>query len=137
MKFEVVNLAPSLDEFISLRSKVGWTNPEPEVVKKSLDNSLFHVCVLSGSNLVGCGRVVGDGAMYFYIQDVIVDPSYQKQGLGKLIMSAIESFVADKAVCGATVALLAAFGKERFYEQFGYVARDGNALGLGMCKFVD
>jgi hypothetical protein len=29
---------------------------------------------------VGCGRVVGDGGVYFYVQDVIVVPGLQ--GLG-------------------------------------------------------
>ncbi len=136
MAFKVINLAPGLDEFMCLRSKVGWVNPEPKVVKKSLDNSIFHVSVFSDSNLVGFGRVVGDGAMYFYIQDVAVDPSYQKRGLGKLIMNEIELFIVNAAASGATVALLASTGKEKFYTQFGYVARTGNPLGLSMCKFV-
>lgn len=111
-------------------------NPAPEVVQKSLEHSVFQVCVYADKALVGFGRIVGDGAMYFYLQDIVVAPSYQNQGVGKLIMGALEAFIKDAARSGATVALLAAFGKENFYHQFGYNERDGNPLGFGMCKFI-
>ena len=82
------------------------------------------------------GRVVGDGAMYFYIQDVIVTPTHQGQGLGHQIMLNIEEYLQSAAAQGATVGLLAAKGKEPFYQRYGYVSRPNTLLGNGMCKFV-
>ncbi|KPZ57485.1 GNAT family N-acetyltransferase [Pseudoalteromonas sp. P1-25] len=72
----------------------------------------------------------------FYIQDIIVAPSYQKQGIGRLVMTHIENYLTNTCSNGATVGLLSAHGKESFYTHYGYVKRDGDVLGLGMCKFI-
>jgi ribosomal protein S18 acetylase RimI-like enzyme len=82
------------------------------------------------------GRIVGDGAMYFYIQDVIVDPSYQGTGVGSILMDQIENYLSVAAQKGSTVGLLAAKGKEDFYIRYDYMLRPSNTLGSGMCKFV-
>jgi hypothetical protein len=66
---------PGVKEYQSLRSTLGWPAPHGDVVKKSLINSLFCVCAYSGGALVGFGRVVGDGGLYFFIQDVMVEPA--------------------------------------------------------------
>jgi len=102
----------------------------------SLENSLFHVVVHHDSQLIAMGRVVGDGAMYFYIQDVIVEPKHQNNGIGHLLMHHIEDYLAIAAQPGATIGLMAAKGKEGFYQRYSYVIRPNNTLGHGMCKFV-
>lgn len=136
MAYKVKLEAPALDEFANLRTQVKWQNPNDEILKASIENSLFWVTVYDTDKLIGTGRVVGDGAMYFYIQDVIIAPSYQKQGIGHLVMTHIENYLASACSNGATVGLLSAHGKESFYIQYGYVKRDGDSLGLGMCKFI-
>ncbi|WP_404395579.1 GNAT family N-acetyltransferase [Pseudoalteromonas phenolica] len=132
----ITHQAPSVDEFLLLREKIGWANPAHEVAQLSLDNSLFHVCVHKSAQLLGYGRVVGDGAMYFYIQDIMVNPDFQQQGIGAQIMNQIESFLENTAQSGATIGLFAAYNKEAFYEKFGYCSRTGVPLGLGMCRFI-
>ena len=127
---------PNVEEFIALRRKIGWGDTQYEMANISLDNSLFHVTVRDNAQLIAMGRVIGDGAMFFYVQDVVVDPGYQGKGLGKLLMQHIESYLASVAEKGTTIGLLASQGKEAFYKRYGYVGRDGEALGLGMCKFV-
>ena len=136
MAYKVELKAPALDEFANLRKQVKWQNPDDEVLKASIENSLFWVTVYDTDKLIGTGRVVGDSAMYFYIQDVIVAPSYQKQGIGHLVMTHIENYLSNTCSNSATIALLSAHGKESFYTQYGYVKRDGDGLGLGMCKFI-
>jgi len=127
---------PSVEEFSYLRTKIGWGEIDSEMAENSLCNSLFHVVIRNQSKLIGMGRVVGDGAMYFYIQDVIVDPDYQKQGHGNAMMEQIECYLLGVAKKGATIGLLAAKGKENFYTRFGYSQRPNDSLGNGMCKFV-
>ena len=136
MAYKVELKAPALDEFANLRKQVKWQNPDDEVLKASIENSLFWVTVYDTDKLIGTGRVVGDSAMYFYIQDIIVAPSYQKQGIGHLVMTHIENYLNSTSSNGATVGLLSAHGKESFYTHYGYVKRDGDSLGLGMCKFI-
>lgn len=130
--------SPSMEEFKGLREKVGWGKISNDIVKDSLANSLFIVTVRNQEHdiAVGTGRVVGDGAMYFYIQDVIVDPEYQGQGVGDLIMKNIEEYLVSVVRPGATIGLLAAKGKEAFYHRYDYLERPSATLGSGMCKFV-
>ena len=54
-----------------------------------LPNSLYAVQVFDGANVVGMGRVIGDGGLFFQVVDIAVLPAYQGQGLGKQIMAAI------------------------------------------------
>jgi len=127
---------PKPNEYTDLRSKVNWDEADLETVETSLNNSLFHVSIRLHGALIAMGRVIGDGAMFFYIQDMIVDPEFQGQGLGSNIMENIENYLSTTAVKGATIGLLAAKGKEKFYARFGYIERTGEPLGKGMCKFV-
>ncbi|MDF2176918.1 GNAT family N-acetyltransferase [Aliiglaciecola sp. CAU 1673] len=132
----VAEQPPTPDEFNALREKVGWDSVDPALAKASLAHPLFHVVVRDQQKLIGMARVVGDGYLYFYIQDVVVDPDYQSLGIGKMLMDKIESYLARAAKPGATVGLLAAKGKEAFYRRYGYLERDGEALGKGMCRFI-
>ncbi|WP_448549933.1 GNAT family N-acetyltransferase [Thalassotalea fusca] len=135
-QFNVTYEPPNVSEFSALRATIGWGNTCLDMASVSLNNSLFHVTVREGEKLIAMGRVIGDGAMFFYVQDVVVDPSNQNQGLGKLVMEHIEAYLAKVVKKGATVGLLASKGKEGFYQKFGYCARNGENLGMGMCKFV-
>jgi len=135
-KYSIELESPSIEEFLNLRNKIGWGELDFNMAKTSLENSLFHVIIRVQSQLIGMGRVVGDGAMYFYIQDVIVDPSYQNSGVGAILMRQIESYLSVAAKKGSTIGLLAAKGKEAFYTRYGYILRPSNSLGNGMCKFV-
>lgn len=135
MKLDVCVASPSANEFNALRNKVGWGSLSVEMVSLSIENSLFFISVFHGKQLVGCGRIVGDGVMYFYLQDVIVDPAYQGQGIGHLIMVELENYLAKHAGKGSTIGLLAAKGKEEFYRRYDYLLRPNEQLGHGMCKF--
>lgn len=128
--------SPIVEDFLTLRNKVGWGDLDANLAEKSLNNSLFHVIIRYDDQLVGMGRVVGDGAMYFYIQDVVVDPSYQKQGIGAALMDKIEGYLSDVTSQGSTIGLLAAQGKEGFYSRYDYTQRPNSSLGHGMCKFI-
>lgn len=140
--FETRLAAPTALDFIAMRETVGWGSLDIKLAENSLKNSIFHVTIYSQNThtnqrkLVAMGRIIGDGCMYFYIQDVIVLPEYQGYGLGDKVMQAIEAFLAENTATGATIGLLAAKGKEGFYQRYGYQARDGDTLGLGMCRFV-
>ncbi len=136
VEFTVKEESPSVVEFLLLRKKIGWGDTDANMALTSLQNSLFHVLVRKNSELIGMGRVIGDGAMFFYVQDVVVDPEYQKQGVGHIIMENIESYLSSTAKKGATIGLLAAYNKEKFYMRYGYIGRCGKKLGLGMCKFL-
>ena len=78
------------------------------------------------------GRVIGDGACFFQIVDIAVDPAYQSQGLGKLIMKNVESYLALVAIEGSYVSLIG--DKPEFYEKLGYLHTAPS--GYGMYKIL-
>ncbi len=134
--YKIVHQSPDVKEFIRLRKSIGWDEIDFELAKNSLNNSLFNVSIYDKDSLIGMGRIVGDGHMYFYVQDVIVEPKYQNKGLGAMVMKEIELYLSENAKKGSTIGLLAAKGKEGFYTKYGYYERSGDPLGKGMCKFV-
>ena len=76
------------------------------------------------------GRVIGDGSIYFYIQDLIVLPEYQEMGVGRLIMEQIEKYLQNNAPKGAFIGLMAAENTTGFYENFGYMVRPEQKPGM-------
>jgi GNAT superfamily N-acetyltransferase len=128
--------APSVEEFNKLRNVIGWGDIDSDMAQMSLNNSLFNITIRDNTKLIAMGRIVGDGAMYFYVQDIVVHPEYHKCGLGHKVMQYIESYLSGTTKKGATIGLLCAKGKEGFYERFGYMQRPNDILGNGMCKFI-
>ena len=136
MDVSISNAPPTLEEFVDLRAEVGWGQTPANLVQTALNNSLFHIVARDNKELVGMARIVGDGAMFFYIQDLIVSPRYQRKGIGDLLMQGIECYLSEVAKSGSTVGLLSAAGKEAYYARYGYKLRSGAPLGFGMCKFM-
>lgn len=117
-------------EFQLMRNSTGWDPIEDNVVEKALENDLFSTCIYDDELLIGMGRVIGDGAIYFYIQDVIVLPQYKGEGIGRMIMENIEKFIAQSAHKNSFIGLMAAEGVHEFYKNYGYKVRPDNAPGM-------
>ena len=76
--YRLVERPPTIEEYRSVCHGVGWKGViNFAAASVSLTNSLYHVVALSDEGVIGMARVVGDGAMYFYIQDVAVVPAHQ------------------------------------------------------------
>jgi hypothetical protein len=56
---DLVDRLPSTDEYVALCASVGWTPIDAS--DRALEGSLAAVCAVDGGNLVGMGRLVGDG----------------------------------------------------------------------------
>ncbi len=95
------------------------------VARRSLDNSIYSVVALHRATAVGMGRIVGDGAIYFYIQDVAVLPDHQGRGVGVSIMDDLVEWLRAHAPEKAFIGLFAAAGTEPFYRRFGFEAHLG------------
>ncbi len=133
---ELSALPPTAEEFVTLRAACGWGAVDPAIAERALTAGLIGVVARDGDRLAGFGRVVGDGVLYFYIQDVIVHPDFRGRGVGRLIVEALLAEVLRQAPVGATIGLMAAAGKEGFYQKFGFVRRPNERLGAGMTRFV-
>ncbi len=128
--FTVKNDQLTVADYQALRGTTGWEKLPDAQVEKALARHLYSVTVFENEEVVGMGRIVGDGSIYFYIQDVIVHPAYQGQGVGKLIMEGIEDFLAESVTGHAFVGLMAAKDVHGFYSKLGYKARTDSAPGM-------
>ena len=84
-----------LEDVLHLYQAVGWTNytHQPEMLEQALSHSLAIYVALDGDAVVGLIRLVGDGFSSVLVQDLIVLPSYQRQGIGSALMKqALEDF---------------------------------------------
>jgi len=126
----IVERLPTVEEYQALRRAVGWAEVDAQAVARGLTSSLFSVCVMHEGNVIGCGRVVGDGGIYFYVQDVMILPAYQRQGLGRRIMDAIMAYIAAHAGSNSFIGLMAANGVAPFYYRYGFSERPPNRPGM-------
>ena len=101
-----------------------------EQVKTALETSFCSVTVSIANQIVGMGRVVGDGSVYFYIQDVIVHPDYRGQGIGRDIVIHLLEQIRSVATGNCFVGLMAAVGTVDFYEKLGFKKRDDKSPGM-------
>ena len=78
----------SLDDVLHLYQAVGWTNytNQPQMLAQALTHSLAIYLARDGEKIVGLVRLVGDGFSSVFVQDLIVFPSYQRQGIGSTLM---------------------------------------------------
>ncbi len=83
--YKIVQRVPEVAEFQLLREVLGYEMVPDEVVERALDRSLFAVCAERDSLLVGCARVVGDGGIYFFIEDLMLLPGLESVGEEKSI----------------------------------------------------
>ena len=84
-----------LEDVLHLYQAVGWTNytHQPQMLEQALSHSLVIYLALDGDAVVGLIRLVGDGFSSVLVQDLIVLPSYQRQGIGRALMKeALEDY---------------------------------------------
>lgn len=127
----LVERPPTVEEYRLLRREVGWPEVDPAGVAAGLDAALYSVCLESPEGeILGCARVVGDGGIYFYLQDVIVRPRCRGHGLGARLMDAVMEFLAAHARENSFVGLMAAEGVAGFYRRYGFEERPAGRPGM-------
>ena len=127
------------EEYMKMREIAGWSLFPLEQAEQGLKNSFILVCLRKDGKPIGIGRAVSDQGYVIYIADVIVSPEYQGQGLGRKIMEELMLRIKATLKPGykVMVTLMAAKGKEEFYNKFGFVNRPSERFGCGMHQWLD
>ena len=84
-----------LEQVMSLYGKEGWDlyTTYPRKVKPAWERSIYRLGAFEGEQLIGFIRCTGDGEFDAYVSDLLVDPTYSRQGVGrKLMQRAMEHF---------------------------------------------
>jgi GNAT superfamily N-acetyltransferase len=134
-RYALVEKKPTAADLLALRKGVGWHLFDQDTIEAGLVNSLYGICAVADGSVVGAARVVGDGCTVFYVQDVIVHPDYQGQGIGAAIMERVMAYIGAHACRCAVVGLMSALGKEGFYERYGFWKRPTEQVGHGMIQY--
>ncbi|MEM7523735.1 MAG: GNAT family N-acetyltransferase [Pseudomonadota bacterium] len=135
-----VEIKPGLPEpgvFRSMRKAAGWGEVTENQANAALSGSQFGVVARVGGEVIGFGRVVGDGALNRYIQDLIVAEDWRGRGVGDQILRILTGKIERRAAPGAMIGLFAAEGREDFYESRGFRRRPGSGYGAAMMKVVE
>ena len=76
------------EEILRLYSEVDWTayTENTQALKHGFMNSLLVLAAYEGDELLGIIRAVGDGNTIVFIQDILVFPKYQRQGIGSALL---------------------------------------------------
>ncbi len=133
MALSIIARSPTGEEYEALCRAVGWRDDVNfTVARAALAASLFHVVAEIDGETVGMARVVGDGAMFFYVQDVVVAPRHQAKGIGARLIQAIRDWLIANAPPMAQAFVFEAEGKHEFYRKLGF-----EPTGKGLQAFVD
>lgn len=114
-----ISLSRDLDEndILQLYQANKWSAAEkPELLIKALLNSHSLVTAWDGTTLVGLGNAIFDGYLVVYYPHLLVLPSYQGKGIGRLIMDKMQEIYK-----GFHMQMLTADGKAiDFYKKNGF-----------------
>jgi GNAT superfamily N-acetyltransferase len=106
-------------EILDLYGSVDWQRytEDPDQLMRALEGSDVVIAV-DGGDLVGLARAVSDGETIVYVQDLLVRPSAQRQGVATQLMTwLLEPYAAVKQK------ILLTNDKEDqrlFYESLGF-----------------
>ena len=103
-------------EVANLFTAIGWGRREPDQLKAAFGKSTFKRFAFDGAKLVGFGRTIDDGVYYVTVVDMVIDPDYQRQGVGTQIMQSLQA-----ALKGFLIPTLTAVPQvQPFYARLGW-----------------
>ncbi len=128
--FTIESRIPKISEYKSLCESVGWGQVMNfDAAITGLEHSTAGVIVFNEkSEAIGMGRIVGDGAIYFYIQDIVVAPGYQKKGIGTKILNTLIDYIKMEAPEKSFIGLFSVPEAIDFYRKFTLEQRDLTGL---------
>ena len=128
---EIEERTPTVDEFRAIARSVDWLDHfDWESMQASLDASLFAVVAMHEGRAVATARLVGDGVRYFYVQDVMVDPEHDGEGIATTMTEALIAWAQEHSAPKAFIGLFASPEAEGVYEDLGFTTDDMTGMHL-------
>jgi len=128
---DVIHQVPDADEYMALRVTAGLSPKSLEGAKIGLQNSVFAVSLRDADKqLIGMGRIIGDGGCFYQIVDIAVDPAYQGKGYGKTIMAELMNYLDTNAPTNSYVSLIADVPADQLYQKYGFAHTAPRSVGM-------
>jgi uncharacterized glyoxalase superfamily protein PhnB/GNAT superfamily N-acetyltransferase len=131
-RIRIVERVPTPDEYIAIIKSVNWSH-NPDAIPAAMKGTLYGVVAIDETDpahpkTVGLLRIVGDGILCFYIQDLAVMPSHQNRHIGAALVETAMKWIRANAPKGAFVGLFTQ--KPGFYERLDF------RIGTGMSQLI-
>jgi GNAT superfamily N-acetyltransferase len=120
--YELVMSPPPAEDYLRLRREAGLRPKTADQARGVLAGSwaFCHAVHTGTGEVVGMGRLLGDGGWYFHVADMAVLPSHQRRGLGDAILTVLLDKIRSGAPPGAFVSLFADPAGRRLYQRHGF-----------------
>jgi ribosomal protein S18 acetylase RimI-like enzyme len=125
---EICGRLPTVEEHARLFERVGWPWYGEVATRRALAGSSFGAVAMRGDEIVGMGRVVGDGSVFFYLQDVVVDPDVQRLGIGSSLVRALLARARESKSATSFCGVFATQTAVDLYARHGFRSPDLTAL---------
>ncbi|MBU8933027.1 MAG: GNAT family N-acetyltransferase [candidate division Zixibacteria bacterium] len=78
----------SKESILALYNSVGWSTytKDPDELMKAITNSTYVATCHIEDKLVGLARCVSDDSSICYLQDILIDPDFQRRGIGRQLL---------------------------------------------------
>ena len=95
MNVNITEEFPQNQEYMDLKAVTGPPEVEISAIATALNRAVLSLLARDDNDrLIGMGRVVGDGAFYFQLVDIMVAASHLDQGVEEMIVSELLSRLA-------------------------------------------
>lgn len=119
----LINLNIQDHEFPDLRQAVGWERRDSDY-PTLLKHCLFWAGLRDNNEkLIAFGYMVGPGIEHGYLEDIIVHPSYQGKGIGRLLVNKLLQEAQEREVSIVTVTFEES--NQNFYRNCGFTPCPG------------
>ena len=130
--YELLDGPPAATEAVEVRRRAGLTPKTLEQTVAALAGgwSAAHVVLRETGELVGMGRVIGDGGWYFHIADMCVLPEHQRRGVGDAVLTHLIDGIRAATPADPYITLLADPPGRALYRRHGFVDTAPGSVGM-------
>lgn len=114
---------PPGEKVVGLYQSVGWSTyleTGPGRLMDALVHSTYVVSAWDGERLIGLARLISDHVTIFFLQDILVDPAYQRSGVGRQLMGICLEYC--QHVDRGVLITDGTPGQDAFYREMGFTA---------------
>ena len=125
-------------DYQRMRKTAGWKTISEKQAENAVNNCFYSVCAWDEDKVIGMTRLLWNGDYCAYISDVFVDEEYRGQRIATAMINQTITYLKSQMEDDYAVKLflMAAKGRESFYERFGFVQRPNDISGAALDQWI-
>ena len=118
-----------------LYGSVGWGDPQAyrdAELRMMVAQSTFFAVAEENGQMIGLLRALSDRVSVTWIAEVVVQPAYQRRGVGAALIAVLLREFAHTAIYAEALA-----GTDPFFARFGITAKPGKLIACSRKPYPD